>query len=111
MSQLPDQMVLKSESIDLSESERFSKSRRRSLKQSFLNDKLSHAFRILKLKRSLYKLGRQKQASVRRRVRRSMLGFIEESSDLVTFDPDKALPEKKLPWETYSRKRKSKGFL
>jgi hypothetical protein len=40
-----------------------------------------------------------------------MLGFIEESSDLVTFDPDKALPEKKLPWETYSRKRKSKGFL
>lgn len=102
------QMVLKSEPVDGTTKQQ-SRRHNRNLQQSFLNEKLSNAFRILKLKRSLYKLRTQpRQQRIRKRVRKSFLNIVDDSSDLVTYDPAEMTvsKESRLPWETYYRKRK-----
>lgn len=105
-------MVLKSEPVDGTTKQQ-SRRHNRNLQQSFLNEKLSNAFRILKLKRSLYKLRTQpRQQRIRKRVRKSFLNIVDDSSDLVTYDPAEMTvsKESRLPWETYYRKRKGNYF-
>lgn len=87
----------------------------RKLKCKIFNEKLSSSFRILKLRKSVNKLNKISLIKKRRRSRKKFLNYtdflndIDETNDkgFMSYLDDK-LVEKKLPWETYLRKRKGK---
>ena len=86
-------------------------------KRKILNEKLSSSFRLFKIRKSMNKFKSNKVNLVKKRrsSRKKFLNYADFINDIdesngqnyLNYLEDKIV-EKKLPWETYLRKRKSK---